>query len=65
MIGEGDGADQLRYPTDLAFDRDGNLYVCDSTNNRIQRFELLESSPCKSASASKLKTPLLLDTHEL
>ncbi|CAF1687279.1 unnamed protein product, partial [Adineta ricciae] len=48
--GEGDGADQLRYPTDLAFDRDGNLYVCDSTNHRIQRFKLLESPSCKSAS---------------
>ncbi|CAF4258285.1 unnamed protein product, partial [Rotaria sordida] len=36
--GPGDYANQLNCPEGLAFDRDGNLYVADSNNHRIQRF---------------------------
>ena len=29
---------QFNEPTDLAFDSDGNLYVCDYFNNRVLMF---------------------------
>jgi sugar lactone lactonase YvrE len=36
----GDGANQLNEPEGLAFDLYGNLYVADSNNHRIQRFNV-------------------------
>jgi sugar lactone lactonase YvrE len=36
----GDSADQLNGPEGLAFDLYGNLYVVDSNNHRIQRFNI-------------------------
>ncbi|CAF3770780.1 unnamed protein product [Rotaria socialis] len=38
--GEGKGANQLSYPYGLSFDRQGNLYVADVNNNRVQRFSI-------------------------
>ena len=34
----GKGAGELDQPTDLALDREGNLYVVDSGNDRVQKF---------------------------
>lgn len=42
---QGNRADQLALPTDIAFDTDGNLYVADSANQRIQKF-LINKSSC-------------------
>ena len=42
--GSGNGTAQLSYPTDLAFDRQGNLYVVDTFNNRVQKFTIDKSS---------------------
>ena len=41
---EGDGVEELKYPRFLAVDKVGHLLVCDDGNNRIQIFELQESS---------------------
>ena len=31
----------MSYPTGLSFDDEGNLYVADLENDRIQRFDLI------------------------
>ncbi len=36
----GKKSNQLNCPSGLSFDRQGNLYVADYTNNRIQKFEI-------------------------
>ncbi len=38
---------QLSYPQSMVFDRDGNLFVTDMENNRIQKFMLLNNSLSK------------------
>ncbi|CAF2112125.1 unnamed protein product, partial [Rotaria magnacalcarata] len=38
--GGGAGANQLKYPRGLSFDRYGNLYVADRDNARVQRFSI-------------------------
>ncbi|CAF1367383.1 unnamed protein product, partial [Rotaria magnacalcarata] len=38
--GYGAGANQLKYPRGLSFDRLGNLYVADRDNHRVQRFSI-------------------------
>ena len=43
VVGEnkgGSGTNQLKYPTDLSFDKEGNLYVVDTLNHRVQKFLL-------------------------
>ncbi|CAF1204071.1 unnamed protein product [Adineta steineri] len=43
VVGEkelGIGSTQLQNPKDLSFDRDGNLYVVDTENHRIQKFDI-------------------------
>ncbi|CAF4286899.1 unnamed protein product, partial [Rotaria sordida] len=42
--GEGSRSDQLSEPSDLSFDSDGNLYVVDSGNNRVQKYPIDKSS---------------------
>ena len=45
---EGPASNQLFQPTQLSFDRDGNIYVSDWANHRIQKFWLIaETSICK------------------
>ncbi|CAF4569560.1 unnamed protein product, partial [Rotaria socialis] len=34
------GANQFNFPAGLSFDRQGNLYVADRNNNRVQRFSI-------------------------
>jgi DNA-binding beta-propeller fold protein YncE len=43
--GVGSASDQLNYPSDLSFDRYGNLYVTDTLNNRVQKF-IVDKSSC-------------------
>ncbi|CAF2120788.1 unnamed protein product, partial [Rotaria magnacalcarata] len=38
--GRGAGANQFNVPIGLCFDRQGNLYVVDCNNNRVQRFSI-------------------------
>ncbi|CAF4755981.1 unnamed protein product, partial [Rotaria sp. Silwood2] len=38
--GWGQGANQFKYLRGLSFDRQGNLYVADLNNNRVQRFSI-------------------------
>ncbi len=54
----GDASNQLNGPTSFAFDNDGNLYVSDSVNHRIQKLILLGNSPCSPTSSGTLNTPL-------
>jgi DNA-binding beta-propeller fold protein YncE len=42
--GEGSKAEQLTNHHQFAFDRDGNIYVADFGNNRVQKFELMTNS---------------------
>lgn len=44
--GQGYQPDQLNLPTDIAFDVDGNLYVADHGNHRVQKFAIDKTS-CK------------------
>ncbi|CAF4635164.1 unnamed protein product, partial [Rotaria socialis] len=38
--GSGAGPNQLYFPYGLSFDRQGNLYVADWNNHRVQRFSM-------------------------
>ena len=38
--GMGQESNQLSSPADLSFDRQGNLYVLDRGNRRIQKFQI-------------------------
>ncbi|CAF3334495.1 unnamed protein product [Rotaria socialis] len=38
--GQGEGANQFHYPVGFSFDRQGNLYVADLYNHRVQRFSI-------------------------
>lgn len=44
--GSGSGANQLNSPRDIKFDSDGNLYVSDQGNNRIQKFSIQYPGNC-------------------
>ncbi|UJR18275.1 hypothetical protein I4U23_005178 [Adineta vaga] len=48
--GEGNASNQFNTPTDLTFDREGNLYVCDNWNHQIQMFSIIENKPCHPSS---------------
>ncbi len=41
---QGFQSDQLALPTDIGFDLDGNLYVADSGNHRVQKFNIDKTS---------------------
>jgi hypothetical protein len=42
--GNGSASNQLYYPQSIAFDSFGNMFVTDSSNNRIQKFILLNNT---------------------
>ena len=42
--GVGSGANQLHYPSGIALDVSGNLYVADGLNNRVQKFPVGSTS---------------------
>ena len=46
--GEGSQPNELNRPVSLSFDRSGNMFVADTANNRIQKFEYSENSCGKS-----------------
>ena len=39
--GDGNQLNQLNFPRSLSFDDEGNLYVADYSNDRIQKFEVI------------------------
>ncbi|CAF1281162.1 unnamed protein product, partial [Adineta steineri] len=39
--GEGKQSNQLNRPHGLSFDDEGNLYVADFSNHRIQKYEII------------------------
>jgi DNA-binding beta-propeller fold protein YncE len=41
--GKGEKSNQLNYPYGLLFDRQGNFYVVDYGNHRVQRFNIDQS----------------------
>ena len=43
-VGTGSRNDQLTWPHSLAFDRQGNLYVSDASNHRVQKFAIDKSA---------------------
>jgi len=45
----GTNANQLNYPGYMAFDSNGSLYVSDISNNRVQKFQILNNQSKKSA----------------
>ncbi|CAF3592560.1 unnamed protein product [Rotaria sp. Silwood1] len=46
----GTAANQMRGPRDLKFDRHGNIFVTDQSNQRIQKYTIqLPTSPCPSS----------------
>ena len=44
MSGPGSASNQLSYPQSMSFDSDGNIWVADSGNGRIQKFALQSNS---------------------
>ncbi len=65
MLGEGAANNQFHHPTDLAFDSDGNLYVSDAWNHRVQFFALIDNQPCQALSTTTVPSssgnPINLD----
>jgi hypothetical protein len=43
---------EFNAPKDFAFDNEGNLYVCDTNNHRIQVFVIIDNQPCSATSTS-------------
>lgn len=52
--GQGSQNNQFFWPTDISFDNQGNLYVFDRQNHRIQRFNLRSASQMNSDDESTL-----------
>ncbi|CAF1066950.1 unnamed protein product [Adineta steineri] len=48
--GKGSQSNQLYYPASLSFDRSGNIFVSDSSNDRIQKFKYVKRSCANTSS---------------
>jgi hypothetical protein len=46
----GSGSDQLSNPRTMSFDTDGNMFVIDTDNDRIQKFSLVTNNSCGTQS---------------
>ncbi|CAF1385416.1 unnamed protein product [Rotaria sordida] len=44
---------QFNTPNDLTFDSEGNLYVCDNWNHRVQMFHIIDNRPCTPTSTDQ------------
>ncbi|CAF0971364.1 unnamed protein product [Adineta steineri] len=55
--GRGKASNQLHDPFDLSFDNNGNLFVSDSNNHRVQFFNLIDNRPCHAPSPSTTISP--------
>ncbi|CAF3927261.1 unnamed protein product [Rotaria sp. Silwood2] len=53
-IGYGNASTQLKNPVALAFDSEGNLFVTDRYNHRVQKFALIDNTTCSSTSTGTL-----------
>ena len=65
--GQGSKNGQFEYPCDVAFDDNNDLYVTDSHNHRVQKFDthgnyLLQFGG-KGVNKGKLKYPIGIATH--
>ena len=58
---KGDGANQLKLPKGIAVDQHGNVYVPDSGNSRIQRFDS-SGSPLGSSTVTSRCPPVSTST---
>jgi hypothetical protein len=59
---KGSESDQFDWPNDLAFDNEGNLYVSDQNNHRIQMFAITDNHACSPASTNKISFFFLVYT---
>ena len=57
-FGQGSASNQLSYPQSMSFDSDGNIWVADTGNSRIQKFLLQTSSSGKAFSVLSLVSSL-------
>ncbi|CAF1191151.1 unnamed protein product [Adineta steineri] len=57
----GSASNQLNYPNTLSFDSYGNMYVTDTSNNRIQKFALLTNG-CDSTTTTTTTTTSISTT---
>ncbi|CAF1642637.1 unnamed protein product, partial [Rotaria sordida] len=51
-FGSGNATNQFNTPNDLTFDSEGNLYVCDNWNHRVQMFHIIDNRPCTPTSTA-------------
>ena len=58
-FGQGLASNQLSFPQSMSFDSDGNIWVADTGNNRLQKFVLKNSLSGKSIS-SFLARPMVI-----
>ncbi|CAF4047003.1 unnamed protein product, partial [Adineta steineri] len=61
--GKGSQSHQLSYPVTLSFDSYGNIFIIDSSNYRIQKFDFLLNSCDNSSSVQSVYSSVLTENH--